>query len=69
MSIRMRYAASAATLSLGRVTGARAQTVNPKEAANPTKAAPLSEAYPVEGVGDGVTAGGYNQSRWVEDWT
>ncbi|WP_310596176.1 MULTISPECIES: alginate export family protein [unclassified Sphingomonas] len=69
MSIRMRYAASAATLSLVLVTGARAQTVNPKEAANPTKAAPLSEAYPVEGVGDGVTAGGYNQSRWVEDWT
>jgi hypothetical protein len=29
----------------------------------------LSEAYPVEGVGDGVTSAGYNQSRWVEDWT
>lgn len=40
-----------------------------KERANPTAAAPASESYPLEAVGDGVTTGGYNQSRWVEDWT
>lgn len=38
------------------------------ERARQSLAAPLSESYPVEAVGDGVTAGGYNQSRWVEDW-
>ncbi len=32
-------------------------------------AAPLSEAYPEAAIGDGVTAGGYNQSRWAEDWS
>lgn len=39
------------------------------ERARQSLAAPLSESYPIEAVGDGVTAGGYNQSRWVEDWT
>ncbi|WP_375271218.1 alginate export family protein [Sphingomonas sp.] len=39
------------------------------ERARQTLAAPLSESYPVEAVGHGVTAGGYNQSRWAEDWS
>lgn len=41
----------------------------PSNRPSQTLAAPLSEAYPLEGVGDGVTSGGYNQSRWVEDWS
>ncbi|MCD2325344.1 alginate export family protein [Sphingomonas sp. IC-56] len=32
-------------------------------------AAPASDSYPAAGAGDGVTTGGYNQSRWAEDWT
>ncbi len=32
-------------------------------------ARPAAQEYPTAGVGDGVTAGGYNQSRWAEDWT
>lgn len=32
-------------------------------------ARPVTQEYPTAGVGDGVTAGGYNQSRWAEDWT
>lgn len=32
-------------------------------------ARPVAQEYPTAGVGDGVTAGGYNQSRWAEDWT
>jgi hypothetical protein len=46
-----------------------AQVVGPSDRTSQALAAPLSEAYPVEGVGDGVTSAGYNQSRWVEDWT
>ena len=45
------------------------QPIAPKERTDPTAAAPLSESYPGEGAGDGVTNGGYNQSRWVENWT
>ncbi|MET0270929.1 MAG: alginate export family protein [Sphingomonas sp.] len=41
----------------------------PDERKNPSPAAPIADAYPAEGGGDGVTAGGYNQSRWAEDWT
>ncbi|WP_242415576.1 alginate export family protein [Sphingomonas panni] len=32
-------------------------------------ARPVAQEYPSAGVGDGVTAGGYNQSRWAEDWS
>lgn len=32
-------------------------------------ARPVAQEYPTAGIGDGVTAGGYNQSRWAEDWT
>ncbi len=46
-----------------------AQTQNPKDLANPTAASPIAESYPAEAAGDGVTTGGYNQSRWAEDWT
>ncbi len=48
---------------------ANPQTSGPKERSSAGTAAPLSEAYPVEAIGDGVTAGGYNQSRWAEDWS
>jgi len=35
-----------------------------KDAASTSAASPISESYPNAAVGDGVTAGGYNQSRW-----
>ncbi len=45
---------------------ATAQTVTPKAAAEP--ASPAATAYPASASGDGNTVGGYNQSRWAEDW-
>ncbi|MCT8000281.1 alginate export family protein [Sphingomonas sanguinis] len=45
---------------------AQAQTATPKAAAEP--ASPASTAYPSTAAGDGNTVGGYNQSRWAEDW-
>lgn len=45
------------------------QYPGPVDRPRQTIAAPLSESYPLEGAGDGVTTGGYNQSRWVEDWS
>ncbi|MFS0772509.1 alginate export family protein [Sphingomonas sp. 1P08PE] len=62
-------ATCAAVLALMPAIAATAQTTGPKDRANPSQAAPLADAYPAEAVGDGVTAGGYNQSRWAEDWT
>jgi hypothetical protein len=32
-------------------------------------ATPAAQEYPTEGIGDGITSGGYNQSRWAEDWS
>ncbi|MDQ0838282.1 alginate export family protein [Sphingomonas faeni] len=32
-------------------------------------ASPIAESYPNAAIGDGTTAGGYNQSRWAEDWS
>ncbi len=80
MSIYLRGLATATTmLALSTAFPAGAQTAgataspgpssSQNERARQTLAAPLSDAYPVEAVGDGVTAGGYNQSRWVEDWS
>lgn len=71
MTFRSRRAASAAVLSLALSTPALAQEQRPatQEAANPTAASPAAESYPAAASGDGVTAGGYNQSRWAEDWT
>jgi hypothetical protein len=40
-----------------------------KDAAGTSAASPIAESYPNAAVGDGVTAGGYNQSRWAEDWS
>ncbi|MEG3168112.1 alginate export family protein [Sphingomonas sp. LB3N6] len=45
------------------------QLPGPIDRPRQTLAAPLSEAYPLEGAGDGVTTSGFNQSRWVEDWS
>ncbi|WP_298813838.1 alginate export family protein [uncultured Sphingomonas sp.] len=78
MPIRSRgFAAATSSLALLTALPAVAQSstsaVPPatiqNERARQSLAAPLSESYPIEAVGDGVTAGGYNQSRWVEDWT
>lgn len=78
MPIRSRgLAAAASSLALLTALPAVAQSstsaIPPatiqNERARQSLAAPLSESYPIEAVGDGVTAGGYNQSRWVEDWT
>lgn len=65
-------APSTASAPTGNSTAAarsNAQTPIQNERARQTLAAPLSESYPVEALGDGVTTGGYNQSRWVEDWS
>jgi hypothetical protein len=48
---------------------AHAQSAGPKDRTRQGNAAPLSESYPEEAVGDGVTTRGYNQSRWAEDWS
>lgn len=78
MSIRSRgFAAATSSLALLTAFPALAQTAGgttppatfQNERARQSLAAPVSESYPVEAVGDGVTAGGYNQSRWVEDWS
>ncbi len=61
--------ACAAILVLAPATVAVAQATGPKDGAGSSQAAPLAEAYPADAVGDGVTTGGYNQSRWAEDWT
>jgi hypothetical protein len=48
---------------------AAAQTVSPSEAGgtrNP--ATPTVASYPAAAAGDGAAAGGYNLSRWAEDW-
>jgi len=49
--------------------GNAAQGPMSQENANPTAASPAAESYPAAASGDGVTSGGYNQSRWAEDWT
>jgi hypothetical protein len=59
----------AAALALCPAAPAVAQSLGAKDATAPSPAAPVSEAYPAEATGDGVTAGGYNQSRWAEDWS
>lgn len=68
--------AASAILALTFSTTASAQTApaNPtgrpaKEAANVVDASPIAESYPNAALGDGVTSGGYNQSRWAEDWS
>lgn len=35
---------------------------------SPERASPSTGAYPSAAAGDGTTTGGYNQSRWAEDW-
>ncbi len=79
MMRRMTYAAglTASTLAMfAASTPATAQSAaaNPtgrlaKESANSAAASPIAESYPDAAIGDGVTAGGYNQSRWAEDWS
>ncbi|KQN72067.1 alginate export family protein [Sphingomonas sp. Leaf62] len=44
-------------------------SVFPGPVADKGTARPVAQEYPSTGVGDGITAGGYNQSRWAEDWS
>lgn len=60
---------AALLLALFSSAAAHAQVVGPPDRISQALAAPLSEAYPADGAGDGVTSAGYNQSRWVEDWS
>lgn len=47
----------------------RAQT-SPAEAGETREpAAPIATSYPAAAAGDGATSGGYNLSRWAEDWS
>ncbi len=51
---------------------ALAQTANPAPPSGtrpPAAAIAVANEYPAEASGDGASAGGYNQSRWAEDWT
>jgi hypothetical protein len=62
--------ASPVLAALIAASAASAQTAaGTQENANPTAASPAAESYPAAASGDGVTSGGYNQSRWAEDWT
>ena len=78
MNRMARRLAGAAPLTLCLVAGATMaapaaaaeQTIPAKDGQPSTAAAnPTANDYPVDGMGDGVTSGGYNQSRWAEDWT
>lgn len=60
---------AALLLALFSGAAAHAQVIGPPDRVSQALAAPLSEAYPADGAGDGVTSAGYNQSRWVEDWS
>ncbi|USI75050.1 alginate export family protein [Sphingomonas morindae] len=61
-------AASLALALLGCAAPALSQVIGPSDRPRQTLAAPLSESYPAEAIGHGVTTGGYNQSRWAEVW-
>ncbi|WDF71381.1 alginate export family protein [Novosphingobium sp. KACC 22771] len=60
---------AALLLALFSGAAAHAQVIGPPDRVSQALAAPLSEAYPADGAGDGITSAGYNQSRWVEDWS
>jgi hypothetical protein len=66
---RIARALGATTLLVPAAALAQARPPVTQETVNPTIAAPASESYPAAGAGDGVTSGGYNQSRWAEDWS
>jgi len=66
MILRHAGAAAAALFSVGSV---HAQVVGSNDNAAQAAAAPASESYPAAAAGDGNTVGGYNQSRWAEDWS
>ncbi len=78
---RLRLAAGLATSALSifafaNVATAQAESppsrqanIGAKDVASTAEASPIAESYPNAAVGDGVTAGGYNQSRWAEDWS
>jgi hypothetical protein len=78
---RLRHAAGLATSALSifafaNVATAQAEAppsrqanIGAKDVSSTAEASPIAESYPNAAVGDGVTAGGYNQSRWAEDWS
>ncbi|MGA1799870.1 alginate export family protein [Sphingomonas sp. 4RDLI-65] len=78
---RLRHAAGLATSALSifafaNVATAQAEAppsrqanIGAKDVSSTADASPIAESYPDAAIGDGVTAGGYNQSRWAEDWS
>ncbi|MBB5709270.1 alginate export family protein [Sphingomonas xinjiangensis] len=70
-AVALPFALLASTAASAQTAPAAAPSRDPgtQERANPTAASPAAESYPAAAAGDGVTTGGYNQSRWAEDWT
>ena len=78
---RLRHAAGLATSALSifafaNVATAQAEAppsrqanVGAKDVSSTAEASPIAESYPNAAIGDGTTSGGYNQSRWAEDWS
>ena len=78
---RMAYAAGFAasalsTLAFSSVAVAQAEAppsrqanAGAKDVSSTGEASPIAESYPNAAIGDGTTSGGYNQSRWAEDWS
>ncbi|RZM27283.1 MAG: hypothetical protein EOP67_40485, partial [Sphingomonas sp.] len=71
------FAASAlSTLAFSSVAVAQAEAppsrqanAGAKDVSSTAEASPIAESYPNAAIGDGTTTGGYNQSRWAEDWS
>ncbi|MES3153904.1 alginate export family protein [Sphingomonas faeni] len=78
---RLRHAAGLATSALSIFAFANVATaqadappsrqanVGAKDVSSTAEASPIAESYPNAAIGDGTTTGGYNQSRWAEDWS
>ncbi len=78
---RLRHAAGLATSALSifafaNVATAQAEAppsrqanIGAKDVSSTAEASPIAESYPNAAIGDGTTTGGYNQSRWAEDWS
>ena len=60
-----------ASIATAQAEGPPSRQANPgaKDVSSTAEASPIAESYPNAAIGDGTTAGGYNQSRWAEDWS
>ena len=58
-------------IATAQAKGPPSRQANPgaKDVSSTAEASPIAESYPNAAIGDGATAGGYNQSRWAEDWS